>query len=61
MPEQAEDRTSPYGRFGREDSEFDRAVGFFDATYALALTLQSGVRNRNGESRAFVYGCIGLS
>lgn len=39
MPEQAEDRTSPYGRFGRDESEFDRAVGFFDATYALALTL----------------------
>jgi uncharacterized membrane protein len=26
-------------RYGREEAEFDRAVGFFDATYALALTL----------------------
>jgi uncharacterized membrane protein len=26
-------------RFGRDDAEFDRAIGFLDATYALALTL----------------------
>ena len=26
-------------RFGRDDSEFDRAIGFMDATFALALTL----------------------
>jgi uncharacterized membrane protein len=38
VPE-ADDRKDSYGRFGRDESEFDRAVGFFDATYALALTL----------------------
>jgi uncharacterized membrane protein len=26
-------------RYSREESEFDRAIGFFDATFALALTL----------------------
>ena len=26
-------------RFTRDDAEFDRAIGFVDATYALALTL----------------------
>jgi uncharacterized membrane protein len=26
-------------RYGRDDAEFDRAIGFVDATYALALTL----------------------
>jgi hypothetical protein len=26
-------------RYQREDQEFGRAIGFFDATYALALTL----------------------
>jgi uncharacterized membrane protein len=26
-------------RFSRDDSEFDRAIGFLDATFALALTL----------------------
>jgi uncharacterized membrane protein len=26
-------------RYARDEAEFDRAVGFFDATYALALTL----------------------
>ena len=26
-------------RYSREQSEFDRAVGFIDATFALALTL----------------------
>ncbi len=26
-------------RYDREEAEFDRAIGFFDATYALALTL----------------------
>jgi uncharacterized membrane protein len=26
-------------RYSREDSEFDRAIGFIDATFALALTL----------------------
>jgi uncharacterized membrane protein len=26
-------------RFARDDSEFDRAIGFIDATFALALTL----------------------
>ena len=26
-------------RFTRDDAEFDRAIGFIDATYALALTL----------------------
>jgi hypothetical protein len=26
-------------RYRREDGEFDRAIGFVDATYALALTL----------------------
>jgi uncharacterized membrane protein len=30
--------TSP-PRYGREEAEFDRAIGFVDATYALALTL----------------------
>jgi uncharacterized membrane protein len=30
--------TSP-PRYGRDDAEFDRAIGFVDATYALALTL----------------------
>ena len=26
-------------RYSRDDSEFDRAIGFIDATFALALTL----------------------
>ena len=26
-------------RYQRDDQEFSRAIGFFDATYALALTL----------------------
>ena len=26
-------------RYQRDDQEFGRAIGFFDATYALALTL----------------------
>jgi uncharacterized membrane protein len=30
--------TSP-PRYGRDEAEFDRAIGFVDATYALALTL----------------------
>ena len=29
--------TSP--RYSRDQSEFDRAIGFVDATFALALTL----------------------
>lgn len=29
----------PYAMFDRESSEFDRSLGFFDATYAFALTL----------------------
>lgn len=29
----------PSSRFDRETSEFDRSLGFFDATYAFALTL----------------------
>lgn len=34
------DNGGPRGsRYQRDDSGFDRAVGFFDATYALALTL----------------------
>ncbi len=31
--------TGPATRYGRESSEFDRAIGFVDATFALALTL----------------------
>ena len=26
-------------RYARDESEFDRAIGFIDATFALALTL----------------------
>jgi hypothetical protein len=31
--------TNPEPRYSRDDSEFDRAIGFIDATFALALTL----------------------
>jgi uncharacterized membrane protein len=37
-------------RYSREESEFDRAVGFFDATFALALTLLVTTLDVSGES-----------
>jgi uncharacterized membrane protein len=37
MAQEAAARTRP--RYSRDDSEFDRAIGFIDATFALALTL----------------------
>ncbi len=35
----SESANSRARRYGREESEFDRALAFFDAVYALALTL----------------------
>ena len=37
-------------RYSREESEFDRAIGFFDATFALALTLLVTTLDVSGES-----------
>jgi uncharacterized membrane protein len=36
-------------RYSREESEFDRAIGFFDATFALALTLLVTTLDVSGE------------
>src|SRR5215218_4256217 len=37
-------------RFSRDRGEFDRAIGFFDATFALALTLLVTTLDVSGES-----------
>lgn len=42
-----------YKRFLRDESEFDRAVAFFDATYALALTLLVTTLDVGGERSAW--------
>lgn len=39
MSEQTHTHRTRGLRYGREEAAFDRAIGFFDATYALALTL----------------------
>ncbi len=39
MRRQLSKQLLPDAKFDRETSEFDRSLGFFDATYAFALTL----------------------
>jgi uncharacterized membrane protein len=51
-------------RFSREQSEFDRAIGFIDATFALALTLLITSLDIENRSKAFkslsnLYAAIG--
>jgi TMEM175 potassium channel family protein len=40
-------------RFTRDDAEFDRAIGFIDATYALALTLLVTTLDVGDAAKAF--------
>jgi uncharacterized membrane protein len=40
-------------RYSREQSEFDRAIGFIDATFALALTLLITTLDIDNRSKAF--------
>jgi uncharacterized membrane protein len=40
-------------RYSREESEFDRAIGFFDATFALALTLLVTTLEVGGKASAW--------
>jgi hypothetical protein len=44
VSEQTGTRVSSRPRYERDEAEFDRAVAFFDATYALALTLLVNAR-----------------